>query len=62
VIIFNSTDGPRSEGVTINPSCMMKEAELIVEILDGFNTSETTEEVKCMCHLRIVCLYSPMSK
>jgi hypothetical protein len=30
----------------INLSCVMKKAELIVEILGGFNTSETTEEVK----------------
>lgn len=55
MIIFNCTDGPRSEGVMINLSCMMKEADLFVEILGGFNTSETTEEVKCMCHLGIVC-------
>lgn len=62
MIIFNCADGPKSEGVMINITCMMKEAELVVEILGGFNTSETTEEVKCMCHLRIVCLYCPMSK
>jgi hypothetical protein len=49
VIIFNSIiDGPGSEGVMINLPGMMKEAELVVEILGGFNTSETTEKVKCM--------------
>lgn len=46
MIVFNRTDGPRCEGVMINLSCMMMEEELVVEIFGGFNTSETTEEVK----------------
>jgi hypothetical protein len=60
--VFNCIDGAGSEGVMINLPGMMKEAELVVEILGGFNTSETTEKVKCISHLRIVCLYSPMLK
>jgi len=33
VIVFNRTDGPRCEGVMINLSCMMKEAELVLKFL-----------------------------
>jgi hypothetical protein len=58
VIVFNCITGPRSEGVMINLSGMMKEAEIVVLILGGFNTRETTEEVKCMSP-QDVCLYSP---